>query len=218
MNEFARARLLPVVILALSAFTLLKIGNVWFGFSSAEAQQSISGNSEHQSAPNAVVTDAARSDAKPPAIAPGEVERRILEQLATRRKSLEEREEKLAAREAVAAAAELRLNERLAQFEQERDQLSALRQEQEAAQAEEIDGLVSAYEKMKSKDAAVIFNALEPDILVPVAAGMRTQALAGVLAKMQPEKARELTRLLAERKNTSDGFVNSEASSSTRDE
>ena len=51
---------------------------------------------------------------------------------------------------------------------------------------------------MKAKDAAVIFNALDQDILVSVSSRMRTQALAGVLAAMDPEKARALTVLLAE--------------------
>jgi len=52
---------------------------------------------------------------------------------------------------------------------------------------------------MKPKDAAIIFNELETDILIKVASGMRTQALAGVLAEMNPENARLLTQLLATR-------------------
>ena len=205
MSEAARARLLPVVILALGAFALLKIGNLWIGFSAAEAQQFFPLADESQPAESVVTVSATRKDAAAPDIAPRETERRILEQLAARREALEAREEQLATREAVIEAAELRLNARIEEYQRQRVALAALREEQDAAQAEELAGLVSAYEKMKAKDAAVIFNALEPDILVPVAAGMRTQALAGVLAKMQPEKARELTRLLAERSDVANG-------------
>ncbi len=57
----------------------------------------------------------------------------------------------------------------------------------------------NAYERMKPRDAARIFEVLDEDILIPVAAGMRTQALAGVLAEMAPEKARALTVALANR-------------------
>ena len=57
---------------------------------------------------------------------------------------------------------------------------------------------------MKPKDAAVIFNALDERILVPLAAGMRTQALSGVLAEMEPDNARRLTTLLAERNHVDD--------------
>ncbi|MEO0880728.1 MAG: hypothetical protein AAFY22_13580, partial [Pseudomonadota bacterium] len=71
---------------------------------------------------------------------------------------------------------------------------------QAAAQADEtadLVGLAKAYERMRARDAAQIFNLLEDEILVPVAAGMRTQAIASVLAEMEPEKARALTRKLA---------------------
>ena len=57
---------------------------------------------------------------------------------------------------------------------------------------------------MKAKDAAIIFDALDEEILTSVASGMRTQSLAGVLAQMRPENARNLTKLLAERSKTDD--------------
>ncbi|MBT8473475.1 MAG: hypothetical protein KJN99_12775, partial [Marinicaulis sp.] len=81
----------------------------------------------------------------------------------------------------------------------------------EDANEEEIDAMVRAYERMKAKDAAAIFNALNEDILVAVASGMRTQALAGVLADMEPDKARRLTILLAERNREPDANADEEA-------
>lgn len=191
-----RPRLLPVVIAALGVVAALKLGDLWLGFDGARAQTALTAATE----PGAAEAQAAASqDAPAPELPPGEVERRILEKLAARRAALETREEKLNAREAVIAAAERRLSESINDFERERDQLLALRAEKEAEDAEKIEAIVSAYERMKAKDAAAIFNALDEDIMLAVASGMRTQALAGVLSEMQPEKARKLTILLADR-------------------
>jgi len=203
MTTGARTRIFPVIMLALAVFAGLKLTNVWFGFTTVEAQTG---------ALNAAATDETSAgtqtptlqDAPPPQFSPGEVERRILENLAERRASLEQREEELSAREAVIAAAELRLDDKITAFEAERAGLIALREQKNADDSEEIASIVSAYERMKPKDAAIIFNALDEKILVPLAAGMRTQALSGVLAEMEPDIARRLTTLLAERNRVDD--------------
>lgn len=205
MSAASQTRLLPVVIVALGAFAALKAGDVWIGFSQASAGEKEPGllfaSSPAIAEQGAVapVTQTAPVEAAAPELPPSEVERRILEKLAARRQALDAREAELDAREAIVAAAEKQLTERAADFTQQRDTLLALREEQAATETEEIAALVSAYEKMKPRDAAAIFDELDEDILVPVSAGMRTQALAGVLAEMRPEKARLLTRLLAER-------------------
>ena len=198
MSAAARARLLPAVIVALAVAAALKVGDLWLGFDGASAQtQPLTAMIEAQQQAETAKTEP--QDAPPPELQSSEVERRILEQLADRRTALEMREQALDTREAVIAAAEIRLEESIAEFRQERERLLALRSDQEAQDAAQIEALISAYERMRSKDAAAIFNALDEDILVAVASGMRTQALAGALAEMQPEKARQLTILLAER-------------------
>jgi len=210
MKPAARARILPVVILALAAAAVLKASDFWFGFASVQAQD----NAITLVADDAPAAGAsppkdaqARREAPPPGLPPGEVERRILERLAQRRASLDIREAALTTREAVIAATEKRLDDRFAAFEIEREKLQSLRDENDASEAEEIKSLVSAYERMKPRDAAEIFNDLDEDILIPVAAGMRTQALAGVLAEMTPDKARILTKLLAERNQIDDALL-----------
>ena len=181
ISKLSNARLLPVVILSLAVFAALKAGNLWYGVSSAGAETPLQTPSE-------------------PTVEerPSEVERRILEKLAARRTALDAREEALSAREAVIAAAEKKLGTRIADFERRRDAFDALSEIAGVEEADEIEALVSAYERMKAKDAAVIFNALDQDILVSVSSRMRTQALAGVLAAMDPEKARALTVLHAQ--------------------
>ncbi len=191
MTIKARPKFISLLIVCLCVFGGLKLLGVYFSFSGAEAQL--------PTPPRAA--DGQQSPASPPspAIAPGEVERRILERLAARRAALEEREQEVALRETVIAAAEAKLEKRFADFEEERAQITALREEREAASTEEIEALVSAYEKMKARDAAAIFNELDDDVMLTVASQMRTQALAGVLAEMAPVKARSLTMMLADR-------------------
>ena len=104
----------------------------------------------------------------------------------------------MATREALLNAAETRLTERFATLESEIETLNTLLAKKEKVEQAEFDALSDAYERMKPREAARIFAVLEDDILVPVAAGMRTQAIAGVLAEMNPDKARRLTRLLAQ--------------------
>ena len=210
MKAIARTRIFPVIILVLAVFAGLKATNVWFGFSVVDAQTGALSGAAGEAVNGPNTEDPARTgapklqDAPPPQLLPGEVERRILENLAGRRASIEKREEELAAREAVLSAAELRLDDKIAAYETERAALTAMREEKDAGDSAEIASIVSAYERMKPKDAAVIFNALDEEILVPLAAGMRTQALSGVLAEMMPENARRLTKLLAERGNIGD--------------
>ena len=46
---------------------------------------------------------------------------------------------------------------------------------------------------MKPKDAARIFEDLELDTLLEVSERMKERKLAGIIAKMSPQKAREIT-------------------------
>ncbi len=190
MTERAKPRLIPMVIVCLAVVAGLKLLGAFVAFSGAEAQSAIS------------VTPAGLPIDEPlesPEIAPAEVERRILERLAARRAELEQREREFELRESVIAAAEAKLAQQFEEFEKERAEIAALREERDAASAEEIEALVSAYERMKPREAAAIFNDLDATILLSVASQMRTQALAGVLAEMQPVKARALTVMMAER-------------------
>lgn len=195
-------RLFPSVIIGLSALLVLRTISLWVGFSDAQAQPPTSeiqpstppielAVETHDTAEERNITDYEFGG--------GITERRLLERLADRRKALDQREADLQAREDIITAAELRLVRKLDNFEKERASLEKLRTNNEDNNSADIEALVSAYERMKPKDAAAIFNELEKNILISVAKGMRTQALAGVLAEMTPDNARELTIYLAER-------------------
>ncbi len=182
MTRVAGVRFFSLAILTLALLAMLKIANVWIGFSSAGAEETASIILAENQNTAAAPTSPPKQQAPATPQHPSEVERRILEKLAARRASLEARERQIETREALLAAAEKRLEQRFSDFAAERDQLEAIRAEQIAGEMQGVSALVSTYEKMKSKDAARIFDALDEDVLVPVASGMRTNALAGVLA------------------------------------
>lgn len=195
MTKSARPNFISLLIVCLGVFGGLKLLGVYFDFSGAQAQLPAEAAAVSAGAQNRPV-----GGVHPPAeIAPGEVERRILERLAERRALLEAREEKIVLRETIIAAAEAKLQTRFATLAQERDEILALREARAEADTEEIEAIVSAYEKMKARDAAAIFNELDTDIMLKVSSRMRTQALAGVLAEMAPARARALTVMLADR-------------------
>lgn len=181
-----RIRLTPVVMTALFALASLKVAGVWLHFAAAGAEESPVG------APIALT----------PGIAPphqSATAERLLEQLEARKAELDAREADIATRESVLEAAELRLEAALTALQAEKEALALAEEGRVRERRDEIGVLSNAYERMKARDAARIFEVLDDDILIPVAAGMRTQALAGVLAQMAPEKAKALTTALANR-------------------
>ncbi|MEL7486986.1 MAG: hypothetical protein AAGJ87_07215 [Pseudomonadota bacterium] len=197
----ASPRLLPALILALAAAAALRAGHVWFGFAGASAQSSVSSEavSADERATPAIDRGEAETALAPIEQTPSSIEQRLLEHLAERRDALDRREADLETREALLRVAEARLEEKIAIIREERRSLEEVERTRSARVAEDFETLSNAYERMKPRDAARIFEALDDEILVPVAAGMRTQAISGVLAEMAPEKARALTLKLAER-------------------
>lgn len=127
-------------------------------------------------------------------------ETRVLARLRDRRERLNRREEALNTAEILLRTTQSQIETALAQLEA-REAALAVREAQVAQDAaEDITNIVKAYERMKPRDAARIFDLLDDDLLVSVAHQMRAQALASILADMTPDRARELTTLLAERR------------------
>lgn len=179
-----RVRLTPVVMTALFALASLKAAGLWLNFSSAGAEEVVAA-----SAPSPIAYAAKAS----------ETNERLLEQLAARNAELDLRETELDTRESVLAAAELRLETAIRALQAEKDAIALSERDRAREREDEIGALSNAYERMKPRDAARIFEVLDDDILLPVAAGMRTQSLAAVLAEMSSEKAKALTVALANR-------------------
>lgn len=177
-----RVRVLPVFLIALGAVGALKAGGLWVSVSGAAAE-----------------TEAARTAAASSSAPLSPTADRLIEQLGVRERALDAREGELDTREKVLAAAESRIDLAMKALAAEKQAIAAASDSRVKLRDDELSALSSAYERMKARDAARIFEILDDDILLPVAAGMRTQALAGVLAEMSAERAKHLTVALANR-------------------
>lgn len=218
--KIAVPRLLPITMLAMGALLAVKSVALVRAAIPPGAAQAVAdapkpidaeAGPASKHAPEAVVANA-KADAPPPSHlraaeasppkAPdppiSESERSLLLDLRKRSVELDAREAALGARGSVLAAAETRLTRRL-------DELGSLQKRLESLEAGRRDhdeanwrGLVKLYESMKARDAAVIFNELDMAVLLPVVDRMKETKAAGVLAAMQPERARQVTAELAQ--------------------
>ncbi len=139
----------------------------------------------------------ATAGSSPPDPPVSDSERAVLLDLRQRRQQLEAREAALTTREAVLTAAERKVSGRV-------DELQALQKKLEALEAARVQreesgwkGLVKLYETMKPRDAAVILNDLDMQVLLQVLDRMKEAKAALILSAMHPERAREVTDGLA---------------------
>ena len=124
----------------------------------------------------------------------------LLANLAQRRDQIEQRAREVDLRESLLAAAEKRLDERIAEIKKLEASVKQIVQQYDKQEEQNLQGLVKVYENMKPKDAARIFEKLEPNVLLGVVERMKEAKLALVLADMSPATAQELTVRLATRK------------------
>jgi len=125
----------------------------------------------------------------------------LLQALGDRRRELDRRERQIAEREALLAAAERRLEEKVASLQKLQETIQASLKQRDGEDTAQIDSLVKIYESMKPKDAARIFDQLAMGVLMPVVERMKERKTAPILAKMTPAKAREVTAELARRRD-----------------
>lgn len=125
-------------------------------------------------------------------------EKAVLERLGERRTALEIREQELETRAALVEAAEKRLAERIAGLEAVEARINALVDEKKELDNTQFASVVGMYETMKPANAAAIFDDLSMDVLLRVARAMNPRKMAPVLAKMNTDRAKDLTLLLAQ--------------------
>jgi len=138
------------------------------------------------------------ADRDPMTFTKAEIE--LLANLAQRREQLEQRAREIDLRESLLAAAEKRIDDRLAELKKLEASIKQIVQQYDKQEEQNLQGLVKVYENMKPKDAARIFEKLEPNILLGVVERMKEAKLATVLAEMSPATAQDLTVRLATRK------------------
>lgn len=132
-------------------------------------------------------------------LSPSEVQ--VLQSLSERRKAIEARGADLDAREALLAAAETRIKERVDALKALENQLKTMLGQLDEAEEARVTALVDVYQRMRAKDAAQVFDGLDEDVLLLVASRMRQQNLAEIMGLMDVTRARRLTRLLADQQS-----------------
>ncbi len=126
---------------------------------------------------------------------------RLLQELGGRRKALDSRERKLDQRAVLLKAAEQRLVEKQVELKKIKQEIKKLLNIKEKEEAERLNRLVAIYSNMKPKDAAKIFNDLDMKVLLDVMQSMKERKIAPIVAAMEAERARLLTKQLAEKQN-----------------
>lgn len=202
----AKVRLLPAVMTMLAAL---------LGMKAVAMAQSVAETPAATAAP-AAQTQAAAGDAHAPAQAAAasptqctptvaelsgmsQAEVQVLQALGARRQALDQRATSLETQDDLMLAAEHRLDERLAELHRLENSVHDLLGQLDESQERRLASLVDVYTRMRAKDAATVFNGLDDDVMVQVASRMRQANLAEVMGRMQPERARALTEMLADR-------------------
>ncbi len=135
--------------------------------------------------------------AKEAGLSPAELQ--VLQSLSDRRDQLDQRESGLDVQVQLIAAAEAKLDARIAQMNGlKADIQGLLGQADQQAQAE-ADRLVRVYEDMPEKKAAASMAVLDDSVRLPIAAKMKERKLAAILAQMTPQDAKAITEKLAQR-------------------
>jgi len=148
---------------------------------------------------SAIPSGAGPSGAGPSSVGPpiSDSERAVLLELRQRRQELEAREQAQGAREAVLAATNKKLSERVEELKTLQARLEALEAGRRERDEVSWRGLVKVYETMKPRDAATIMNELDLPVLLAVIDRMKETKAAPILAAMQPDRARQVTAELA---------------------
>jgi flagellar motility protein MotE (MotC chaperone) len=85
------------------------------------------------------------------------------------------------------------MDAKLAEVKETEDRIKVETGQKKDAQEAQLKGLVTMYENMKARDAAKIFNGLETNVLIEVAAQINPRQMAEILAQMSADVAERLT-------------------------
>jgi flagellar motility protein MotE (MotC chaperone) len=142
-----------------------------------------------------------------PPITPSE--RALLTDLRQRRIALDAREAAIASREITFQALEKKLALRVDELSHLQTRLEDLERQRKERDDQNWRGLVKLYEAMKPRDAATIFNELDPAVLIPVLDRMKEAKAALIMSAMLPDRARQVTIELATERKKANSVENS---------
>jgi flagellar motility protein MotE (MotC chaperone) len=203
-----KIRPLTGLALALGLAGAVQVGRVALDATNALAQGEVPKEEAKSAAPTAGAAPAAPGQkVGPPMCLPVDLakeagisaaEFRLLQALQERRQALDTREREIVTRENLLVNTDAKIQEKMASLKEVEAGLQKLLGQVDELEAQRIAGLVRVYEKMKPKDAAAVWEGLDIEVLLKIAQKMKEQSLSLILAKVSPERAREVTRRLAE--------------------
>lgn len=123
----------------------------------------------------------------------------VLQSLGARRGQLDQREQDLDIQLQLLAAAEAKLDARIATLNGLKTDLTGLLGQADLKKQAEIANMVKIYETMNAKKAAEVMAVLDDSVRVPLAVQMKPLKLAPILAAMRPADAKRLTELISRR-------------------
>ncbi|MEN0651620.1 MULTISPECIES: MotE family protein [Hyphobacterium] len=133
---------------------------------------------------------------------PSELE--VLRALSERRRLQDARADELDTREALLEAAEQRVDGRIAELRELRDEIESLIGSLSEAEEAEMERIVAFYRGMDPADAAERIAALAPDTQVQIAARMPARNFSAILGEMPVPQAAQLTMRIAARNDLPD--------------
>ncbi|AWK88260.1 MotE family protein [Azospirillum thermophilum] len=211
-------RILPITLVAILMVLPLKLGSLWDGFpviaqqfdrefGSHERPWAKDMKAEAQQDPAKDQQTAAVTPAPTPATAtevtlaaPSCNDSALRNALAEQKADTANRLRHLGEAEAVLAAAETRAGMQIQRLSEVKREVEALMKQRSNLQQEDLRRMVTIYETMKPRDAARIFNELETDIVIDVLDRMQERRSAPIIAEMEDGKAREVTRIVLQRR------------------
>ena len=211
-TKMLKFRYLPVTIFVAALMLTVKLGDIWEGFDGilkgsisvgeARAQQKKSPpagaeNAEQESKDEKTEQDEEDASASgllsndPTLLTQAEID--LLQQLVERREKLEARDKELGMRAGLLDAAETRIDAKTEDLRRLQATIEGLIKKHDDQQSTKMQSLVKIYQNMKPKEAARIFEALDMTTLLSVAELMNERKLAPIMAKMNPNKAKDMT-------------------------
>ena len=109
------------------------------------------------------------------------------------------REQQIAERLKALDLADRDVSEKLIRLAEVEERLRGTLALADSASEDDITQLVSVYEAMKPKDAALLFEEMIPEFAAGFLGRMRPEAAAGILAGLTPQTAYSLSVILAGR-------------------
>lgn len=222
VHVISKVRFLPITIFAAVLMLTVKVGDIWKGFDGlTDSRLSIAEAQAQQGTPPVSQPSPAAAEKTPPDAAPApasgveedptlltQTEIDLLQQLAQRREALDARENELDLQSGLLKAAETRIDKKVEELKVFQATIEKLIKTYDEQQEVKMKSLVKIYENMKPQDASRIFEELDMDTLLLVAERMKERKLAPVMAKMNPQKATEITVELAKLRNLPTSITN----------